>query len=118
FITYLFVCNVCWKVHEPGELADLPESGLCTLAEQGCPGRLFRTKRMAEDKLKRSPVKTMPFVPLENVVAHLLSRRGKFEGVQLWRKAGDEPGERVHDNRTGYDAFDDLTCPMEDIYDG
>ncbi|TFK63271.1 hypothetical protein BDN72DRAFT_803396 [Pluteus cervinus] len=116
FITYLFVCDVCWKVHEPEELPHLPDNGRCT--DDDCPGVLFRTKRAAEDHIKRVPVKTMPFVEPKNVVAHILSCQGKFDQLQLWRGPGDEPGERVFVDQEGYDAFEDLDRPMNDVYDG
>ncbi|KAJ7933639.1 hypothetical protein B0H13DRAFT_2306453 [Mycena leptocephala] len=39
FMTYLFVCDVCWQVHTPKELSTLPGSGKCTNEE--CTGNLF-----------------------------------------------------------------------------
>ncbi|TFK59319.1 hypothetical protein BDN72DRAFT_780904, partial [Pluteus cervinus] len=116
FITTLFVCDVCWATYEPHQLFDLPEDGLCEF--EGCSGRLFKTKRTYDNGTKRQPVKTMPFVEPKKVVAQLLARRGKFKQLQLWRKPGDQPGHRAPQRTKGYDAFDDLNQPMNDVYDG
>ncbi|TFK61693.1 hypothetical protein BDN72DRAFT_777946, partial [Pluteus cervinus] len=116
FITTLFTCDVCWATYEPHQLFNLPEDGLCEF--EGCSGRLFKTKRTSDGETKRQPVKTMPFVEPQKIVAHLLSRPGKFNQLQLWRKPEDHPGQRAPEKTKGYAAFDDLDQPMNDVYDG
>ncbi|KAJ7154970.1 hypothetical protein C8R43DRAFT_923002 [Mycena crocata] len=117
FITYLFVCDVCWKVHRPEELPNLHESGKCR--ETNCSGSLFTSKRMADGKLKRTPVKIMPFVDPKRAIAHMLMRPGKYKQLQLWRSAGDAPGcVPPLDEVTGYEAFEDPDKPMKSVCDG
>ncbi|KAJ7291750.1 hypothetical protein C8J57DRAFT_948984, partial [Mycena rebaudengoi] len=117
FITYLFVCNVCWQVHRPEDLHTLPESGACT--DDDCEGTLFTTKRMSDGKLKRTPTKIMPYVDPARAIAHRLARPGKYEQLQLWRGPGDAPGPTPPLNdHTGYDAFSDPDKPMKHISDG
>jgi hypothetical protein len=116
FITYLFVCDVCWHVHRPEELSMLPDSGLCT--EEDCTGKLFTSKRMATGKLKCTPIKIMPFVDPERAIAHILMQPGKYAQLQLWRSAADTPGPAQPLELTGFDAFKDPDKPMKGISDG
>ncbi|KAJ7262555.1 hypothetical protein C8J57DRAFT_1231919 [Mycena rebaudengoi] len=116
FITYLFVCPLCWKVHHPEDLPSLPESGKCM--ETDCEGTLFTSKRMADGKLKRTPTKIMPFVDPEHVITHMLMRPGKYEQIQLWRGPEDKPGRFPPVKVEGYDAFPDPDKPMKNITDG
>lgn len=116
FITYLFVCDVCWHVHRPEELPSLPDSGRCT--DEDCQGKLFTSKRMSNGKLKRTPVKIMPFVDPERAIAHMLMRPGKYAQLQHWRLAGDAPGPAQPLELQGYDAFEDPDKPMKTISDG
>ncbi|KAJ7246650.1 hypothetical protein C8J57DRAFT_1438153 [Mycena rebaudengoi] len=116
FITYLFVCDVCWKVHRPETLSSLHHSGRCT--EEECEGTLFTSKRTFDGKLKHTPSKIMPFVDPERVIAHMLMRPGKYDQLQLWRGPGDEPGRVSPTTAKDYDAFPDPDKPMKNITDG
>jgi hypothetical protein len=116
FITYLFVCNVCWHVHRPKELSSLPDSGKCT--DEDCSGKLLTSKRMANGKLKRSPNKIMTFVDPEHAIAHMLMRPGKYAQLQHWRLTGDAPDPVQPLELKGYDAFEDPDKPMKTLSDG
>ncbi|KAJ7236616.1 hypothetical protein C8J57DRAFT_1088059 [Mycena rebaudengoi] len=115
FITYLFVCDVCRKVHRLETLSSLHHSGRCT--EEECEGTLFTSKRMSDGKLKCTPSKIMPFVDPERVIAHMLMRPGKYDQLQLWRGPGDEHGRIPPTTAKGYDAFPDPDKPMKNITD-
>jgi hypothetical protein len=119
FITYLFVCDLCWQVHRPEDLASLPELGKCTADD--CSGSLFTSKRMADGGLKRTPTKIMPFVDPQRAIAHMLMRPGEYEQLQLWRGAGDDPSPGCPAHATelrGYNAFPNPDKPMTHISDG
>ena len=116
FITYFFLCNVCWKLHRPSNLSKLHKP---TCDENGCTGVLYTSKRLSSGSEKRTPTKILPYVRLKKVVQHLLSRPGKYEQLQHWRYSGnDDPGPAKPFMMQGYDAFLDPSIPMTDIYDG
>lgn len=49
-ITYLFLCPVCWRVHDSSTLYD--EDLEATCAEEDCDGILYTTKSLATGKQK------------------------------------------------------------------
>ena len=57
FITYFFLCDVCWALHHPSELADLAEP-ICD--KDGCSGCLYTVKRLSNGVMKRTPMKILP----------------------------------------------------------
>ncbi|EIW79137.1 hypothetical protein CONPUDRAFT_155817 [Coniophora puteana RWD-64-598 SS2] len=115
FIVYLCVCYVCWVVHHPSTLSDLTSSA-CTV--ENCPGTIYKEKWLANRKLKCTPVKIIPYVPLEFAIQCLLLYPGKWEELQHWRQPGNEPGAVPPVTDTGFDAFPDLLQPMTNIYNG
>ncbi|KAJ7016746.1 hypothetical protein C8F04DRAFT_1280647 [Mycena alexandri] len=96
-ITYFFLCDVCWKPHNPEELATL-ESPACNQPECG--------------------VLTLPFVAPEKAIQRMCLQPGKVAQWQEWRGPLDAPGAREPSSLTGYAAFPDLDKPMNDISDG
>ena len=114
FITYLFTCPVCWKLHCPHELYKI--SAQCNVKD--CPGTLFTVKRMADGKDKRTPSKIVPFVDPERGIAHMMMQPGKWDQIQEWRQPGDEPGRQPPIRLTGYAAFPNPDKPMHGIQDG
>ncbi|KAJ6582600.1 hypothetical protein DFH09DRAFT_1245975 [Mycena vulgaris] len=82
-ITYLFLCDVCWKPHYPQELATLDKP---TCDQPDCSGRLYTVKRLSSGAEKRTPVLSLPFVAPE--------KPGKVAQWREWRGAGDAPGKR------------------------
>lgn len=93
-ITYYFLCDHCWVTHHPTELKTLPAHGRCVALD--CPGTLFETKRFADGKKHRVPVKVLSTASPKDVVQRLLLRPGKVAELNKWRtedsdKAGDKP---------------------------
>ena len=116
YITYYFMCDVCWDLHHPDELATL-SSPLCC-KEECTKGRLYRVKKV-NNKIKRVPLKVIPYCSLIPQYQRLLLRPGKFEELQQWRKYEDDiPGNIPPDRATGMDAFPDGDFVMCDIHDG
>ena len=116
FITYFFLCGVCWKIHHP---ADLSKLATPACDADGCTGTLYTIKRLSNGSEKRTPTKIIPYVRLKKAVQHLLSRPGKYEQLQHWRYPGvDDPGPAAPHETQGYDAFIDPKVPMSDVYDG
>ncbi|EIW81277.1 hypothetical protein CONPUDRAFT_73051 [Coniophora puteana RWD-64-598 SS2] len=115
FIIYLTVCDVCWAVHHPSTISDLP-SPSCT--SKNCTGTIYKEKRLANGDIKRTPVKIVPYVPLERAIQRFLLRPGKWEQLQHWRGRGDEAGPVPPNYESGFDAFANPSKPMTDIYDG
>jgi hypothetical protein len=116
FITYFFLCDVCWKLHHPSDLSKLHSP---TCDQDGCAGTLYTSKRLSSGSDKRTPTKIMPYVRLKKAVQHLLLRPGKYEQLQHWRCPElDEPGPAKPFVTQGYDAFIDLSISMTDVYDG
>ncbi|EIW73997.1 hypothetical protein CONPUDRAFT_68070, partial [Coniophora puteana RWD-64-598 SS2] len=115
FIIYLTVCDVCWAVHHPSTISDLP-SPSCT--SENCTGTIYKEKRLANSDIKRTPVKIVPYVPLERAIQRFLLRPGKWEQLQHWRGGGDDAGPVPPNYESGFDAFDNPSKPMTDIYDG
>ncbi|SJK99586.1 uncharacterized protein ARMOST_02894 [Armillaria ostoyae] len=91
FITYFFICNICWSVHQPPELLEL-KSPSCLDSE--CPGILYTTKRLADGSEKRSPLLTVPFVPPTRAIRRMVLQPGKVQQWQHWRGPDDQPGRR------------------------
>jgi hypothetical protein len=90
FITYFFLCNVCWKLHHP---SDLPKLLAPTCDRENCSGTLYTLKQLSDGSKKRTPTKIMPYVRLKTAIQHLLSRPGKFEQLQHWHYPGaDDAG--------------------------
>jgi hypothetical protein len=73
---------------------------------------------MATGKLKRTPVKIMPFVDPEHAIAHMLIQPGKYAQLQLWRPSGDAPGPAQPLEPIGFDAFKDPDKPKKGISNG
>ena len=116
FITYFYLCNVCWKLHRPSNLSKLHKP---TCDENGCTGVLYTSKPLSSGSEKWTPTKILPYFCLKKVVQHLLSCPGKYEQLQHWRYPGnDDPGPAKPFTTQGYDAFLDPSIPMTDIYDG
>ncbi|KAJ7434622.1 hypothetical protein FB451DRAFT_1063278 [Mycena latifolia] len=114
-ITYLFICDSCWKAHLPSELAHLT-SAKCD--EPNCSGSLYTTKRLASGVEKRTPNLTLPFVAPEKAIQRMCLQPGKVAQWQEWRRPEDTVGKREPSTLTGYAAFEDLDKPMTDISDG
>jgi hypothetical protein len=114
-ITYLFLCNVCWKPHFPEELAELQHSD-CDQSD--CTGTLYTVKRLSGGVEKRTPTLTLPFVPPEKAIQRMCLQPGKVAQWQEWREPRDTVGEREPSPLTGYEAFPDPDKPMTDITDG
>ncbi|EIW86287.1 hypothetical protein CONPUDRAFT_68842 [Coniophora puteana RWD-64-598 SS2] len=108
FIVYLCICNVCWVVHHPFTISDLTLPG-CTV--NNCLGVIYREKRLANGQLKHTPVKTVPYIPLECAIQLLLLRPGKWEQLQHWRGPGNQLGPCLPSIATGYNVFQTLTHP-------
>ncbi|KAG0693990.1 hypothetical protein DFH29DRAFT_881020 [Suillus ampliporus] len=115
FIVYVFVCDICWKLHHPSELSELLSPD-CTVAD--CDGSLYTSKRLTDGTLKRTPTKIVPYVPPERALQQFLLRPGKWDQFQHWRGPEDQPGHVPPIPGNGYDSFPDLSKPMRDIYDG
>ncbi|KAK7025800.1 hypothetical protein R3P38DRAFT_3316414 [Favolaschia claudopus] len=113
-ITYLFLCNGCWKPHLRHELTQLP-SPHCD--EPECTGILYTLKRLVDGE-KRTPTLTLPFVPPEKALQRMALQPGKVDQWQKWRGPEDIPGIREPSALKGYAAFSDLDKPMTDITDG
>lgn len=115
FITYYFLCDICWTPYHPSRLTKLLNA---TCEKDGCSGTLFTTKRLSKGEIKRTPLKILPYVPLQKAVQHILMRPGKFDQLQHWRGPADAPGIEPPLSTRGIEAFGDPERPMTDIYDG
>jgi hypothetical protein len=115
FITYYFICDICWTLHHPSELTQLLDPA-CN--KPGCSGTLYTSKRLSDGTTKRTPTKILPYVPLKKAIQHLLLRPGKYEQLQQWRGDGDKPGRVQPLMARGLDAFPDPSKHMSDVYDG
>ncbi|KAF7347283.1 hypothetical protein MVEN_01483500 [Mycena venus] len=115
FITYFFLCNVCWKPHCPAELTELvsPECD-----QPNCDGKLYTLKRLSGGAEKRTPLLTLPFVPPEKAIQRMCLQPGKVAQWQEWRRPDDVVQKIEPSLLTGYEAFPDLDKPMKDISDG
>ena len=49
FITYFYLCNVCWKLHRPSNLSKLHKP---TCDENGCTGVLYTSKPLSSGSEK------------------------------------------------------------------
>lgn len=114
-IIYLFLCPICWRVHDSSSLYDEDLNEQCE--EEGCDGILYTTKRLASGKHKRKPTKVLPYVSPQRAIQHWLLRPGKYEQLQEWRKEGDEPARVPPIFENGIDAFQDVWQPIHDIHD-
>lgn len=115
FITYYFLCDICWQPHHPSELTQLADA-VCS--EPACSGILFTSKRLSDGTIKRTPTKILPYVPLKKIIRHLLMQPGKYQQLQQWRGDDDAPGRVPPSTASGYTAFEDPSQPMKDIHDG
>lgn len=115
FIVYLFVCNVCWKLHHPSQLNDLETSHCNT---EDCPGLLYTQKQLADGSSKRTPTKILPYVPPERALQRIFLRPGKWDQFQHWRRPGDDPMAVPPIPGRGFDSFPDPDKPLTDLYDG
>ncbi|PCH41933.1 hypothetical protein WOLCODRAFT_17394 [Wolfiporia cocos MD-104 SS10] len=114
-IQYHFVCDVCWYCHSPSELYEL-DTPACTQAD--CSGTLYTTKQLSDGRIKHTPVKIFPTMPIKVALQHLLLRPSRYKEFQHWQDEGDEPCCVPPSHVRGLDAFPELTTPMCDIYDG
>ena len=113
YIVYHFVCNQCWFRHHP---ADLYALGSSTCVQDNCEGTLYIEKEMANNSIKRIPVKLLPTVPLIPMLQRFLLRSGKHAEYQHWRQPGDEPGAVAPNPEPEH--IEDVHMCMYDIYDG
>jgi hypothetical protein len=114
-ITYFFLCDVCWALHYPSELARL-ETPKCD--RPNCVGTLYSVKRLSSGKEKKTPLLTLPFVPPGKAIQRLCLQPGKVAQWQEWRGDDDAVGQREPSKLTGFEAFDNPDKPMMDITDG
>lgn len=115
FIVYLFLCDKCWKAHDPSELYMLA-SPECSVED--CIGRLYDSKILTGGTEKRTPTLMVPFVPPDRAIQRILLQPGKLQQLNEWRGPGDEPGRTAPTTLEGYEAFPDPCRPMKDISDG
>jgi hypothetical protein len=104
YIKYYFVCDTCWKRHDPEDLYKL-KSPACLV--ESCPGILYTVapknshtypteEPLDEDEStlptseKRTPKKLFPYAPLDRALQRILLKPGKWDEFQHWRKEGDE----------------------------
>lgn len=116
YITFYFVCNVCWDHHHPSELYHLDGPGCNTRAD--CPGVLYACKTTSEGKLKRIPVKVLPTTALIDSLFRIASRPGKMKDWNAWRGDDDEPGRTPPAAREDWPGWQDGSHRMYDIMDG
>ncbi|KAJ7751437.1 hypothetical protein B0H16DRAFT_1318064 [Mycena metata] len=114
-ITYMFLCDVCWRPHFPHELSELNDEH-CDAPD--CDGTLYTVKRLSGGAQKRTPVLTLPFVSPDKAIQRMCLQPGKVAQWQEWRRGDDVPGRREPSTSTGYSAFDDPDKPLTDITDG
>lgn len=116
-ITYYFLCDHCWETHHPTELNDLPGHGKCVSPD--CPGTLFETKRFANGKKHRVPVKVLSTASPKDVIQRLLLRPGKVAELSLWRtKPEDQAGEKPPISMDEWAGLLDDNFRMYDMTDG
>lgn len=115
FITYYFLCDICWTLYHLSQLTKLPNEAC---EKPGCAGILYTIKQLSKGEMKRTPIKILPYVSLQKAVQHILMRPGKFDQLQHWRGPADAPGIEPPLSTPGIEAFEDPEWPMTDIYDG
>jgi len=115
YIKYFFVCDICWDRHKPDTLYKL-RSPICS--QDSCTGMLYSTKRLADGKEKRTPIKILPYVRFTWAIQRILARPGKWEDFQHWRQPGDEPGQVPPQSFVDWESSFPPDRPMQDIYDG
>jgi hypothetical protein len=115
FIVYLFLCDKCWRPHNPSELYKL-SSPECSVED--CAGCLYESKTLSGGAEKRTPTLMVPFVPPDRAIQRILLQPGKLQQLNEWRGPGDEPGRIAPTMAEGYEAFPDPSKPMKDISDG
>jgi hypothetical protein len=76
FIVYLFLCDKCWKVHNPSELYRLP-SPECSVND--CTGKLYKSKIVSGGTEKRTLTLMVPFVPPNRAIQYILLQPGKLK---------------------------------------
>ncbi|KAI0059856.1 hypothetical protein BV25DRAFT_1778317, partial [Artomyces pyxidatus] len=115
-ITYFYVCDSCWRMHTHSQIAEL-ESPYCRA--DGCEGVLYTVKRLQDGTEKRTPTKIVSYVSPITAIRLMLSRPGKFEQLQHWRKEGDAPAHGIPPSKDRGNAIrKHPNVPLTDIYDG
>jgi hypothetical protein len=101
FIKAILICSICFANYTHEEISKLmsPE---CTWAK--CNGIVYKEKRTADRKTKRSPAKILPHAPLTNQLRRFFMCPGF--------------AELLHDSSQCVDHSDDDTYKMTDIYNG
>lgn len=115
YITYYFLCPLCWRRYSPDDLYSLPSSDC---SRPRCHGTLYTMKRTSTHQYKKSPLKVYPYHSLRTALRRLLLRPGIYDALQHWRQPGDEPGEMPPITFEEWFANLDVHRPMTDIYDG
>ncbi|KAI0351281.1 hypothetical protein OH77DRAFT_1567406 [Trametes cingulata] len=116
YITYYFLCPVCWVRHPSCELYDLARSA-CT--EPGCTGILYETKTLTGGKRRRKPTKPFATSSLERNIQRILLRPGKVEELNAWRQGvEDEAGVKAPVGQEDWRGAHDPDFRLCDIYDG
>lgn len=116
YITYYFICPVCWNRHSPSELYTLATPD-CT--KVGCDRTLYSTNgtRNPSGRLKRTPLKLLPYSSLLGYVQRMLLRPGKAEEVEHWRTPEDlVPRPPISQNE--WLLLTDSEKELQDIHDG
>ncbi|RDX44360.1 hypothetical protein OH76DRAFT_1458045 [Lentinus brumalis] len=115
FITYYFICNICWSGHHPRELYRF-HSPACP--QEGCDGQLFRLKKMTNGKSKRIPLRVLPTTPIIPTIQRMISRPGKLDEWNRWRQEGDGPGLLPPIEQVDWPGSNDPNLRMFDMMDG
>ncbi|KAI0761013.1 hypothetical protein BD413DRAFT_495917 [Trametes elegans] len=116
YITYFFLCNMCWKRHHSSELYELPDP---CCPEPGCNGILYSTKTHAGGKHHRTPTKLFPTSSLEYNIQRMLMRPGKMLEFNTWRQGEDnKAGIKLPVNEEDWTGAEDPDFQLFDIYDG
>ncbi len=115
-ITYYFHCNLCWHRHHPSELYRLAHQ---ECLQEGCSGRLYKTKTLSDGKTTRIPLKILPTLSLRRALQWILMRPGKLKELNAWRREGeDEAGEVPPQPQEDWPGTHDSAFRMFDMQDG
>ncbi|KAI0740484.1 hypothetical protein C8Q76DRAFT_607829, partial [Earliella scabrosa] len=115
-IVYFFVCDRCWFLHWPDELAGLRDEW-CT--QEDCGGRVFKYKTYSDGSRRRLPVKVLPTTSPQEWIRRLVRRPGKLQELNAWRRgANDEPGPVPPVPPAEWVGHGDPSFRMYDIMDG
>lgn len=115
YITFYFVCSVCWDQHHPSALYNLAGP---TCVHADCPGILFENKEMSDGKIKRIPVKVIPTTALIDSLFRIAARPGKTQDWNEWRGEGDEPRRAAPADKNDWQGWNDPGYRMYDMMDG